>query len=298
MKNASLFVLLLLAGSAAAQRPIFEPDDFLDPGMHGGTIFLSRVVAGGVWNQSDRFRPIAGDSGLVVLTNSLYTGRFQFEYEHTEFKREETGPCVRYSRDGRAFPCRDENFQQSTDPAAQRGDTLQVAFYRTGDRTLRYRFSFSRQSIESESFNDGVLVRRSGYDQSFTLDADTHLSLGGRGLYGTLYFARSTRSGMTSGDDDVQNEIAYVFRPPGFDAGPFLFRTKLAVGGITGRDAGGVNLINPYFETFWRHGRTKVNLHLVWSGEWTRAGATGWRANHQVAVFLDRTLFVKIFGGE
>ena len=54
-------LLLLLAVSATAQRPIFEPDDFIDPATFGGPLFISRLIVGGVSNHADHYRPIAGD---------------------------------------------------------------------------------------------------------------------------------------------------------------------------------------------------------------------------------------------
>lgn len=291
-------LLLLLAGTAAAQRPVFEPDDFIDPGMIERPMFVSRIVAGGVWNPADRFRPIGGDAGLVVLTNSFHFNRFQFEYEHAEFAGvDESTLQLRQCDcpDPVFFPTPPPAGATPDGPAADRSETLQLAFYRTGQNTLRYRLSWTRREIGTTVVTpNAVAERRSGHDQSFTLDADTHFSVGGRDIWGTLYFAHAASSGMPAGDRS-QNELAYVFRPPALVKGPLLFRPRVTVGGISGRGATGLNLVNPSLEAIWRHARTNVNVHVVWSGEWTRSGLEGWRGNQQVAVFLDRTLFVKIF---
>ena len=295
-----LAAVLLLAASAHAQRPIFEPDDFVDPSMHDRPIFLSRLVAGGVWNQSDRFRPVGGDAGLVVLANSIYFQRFQLDYDHAEFIGRDEPKALRRCDcpDPVYFPTPPPAGATPAGPSSERSDTIQLAFYRTGaTNTLRYRFSWSRQPIDTVvlSANGQESERRSGHDQSFTLDADTHFAIGGREVWGSLYFARASRSGTPAGNGS-QNEAAYVYRPRGFAAGPFLFRGKLAVGAISNRGGSALNLVNPYFEAFWRHHKTKVNVHLIWSGEWTQSRLEGWRDHHQIALYLDRTLFVKIFG--
>lgn len=112
-------------------------------------------------------------------------------------------------------------------------------------------------------------------------------------MWGTLYFARTSRSGTPY--DRAQNELAYVSHFPGWSAGEVLFRTKLTVGVLSGRGATGLNLINPYFETFWRHRGANVNFHLVWSPQATRNGQ-GWQTTNEIALFADRTLYLKMFG--
>lgn len=302
MRARLLLCLTLLSASAAAQRPIHEPDDFVDPALHDRPIFLSRIVAGGVWNPTDRYRPIHGDAGFVLLTNSVYFGRWQFDYKHTEGFGEDPVSVQRCDcPDPVYFPTPPPGDATPSAPQPGRGDTLQAAFYRTsGDAlrpiTLRYRLSYQRRDLDTvvTSVTTGEIVeRRSGHDQSFTLDADTHLRIRGFDLWGTLYFARTSRSGTT--DDRAQNELAYVFRPPGFAAGEVLFRPKLTVGGLSGRGGTSLNLVNPYFEAFWRHRGTRVNFHLVWSPQVTRDGQ-GWKANHEIAVFADYTLWSKTFG--
>ena len=293
-------LLLLPAVSAAAQRPIFEPDDFIDPAMLDGPVFISRLVAGGVWNPADRFRPIGGEAGLVILTNSFHYNQFQFDYKHAEFIGAEKSETLRRCDcpDPVYFPTPPPAGATPAGPSAERSETLQLAFYRSARErpvTLRYRFSWTRRELETTVISpQQVRERRSGHDQSFTLDADTHFSILGQDVWGTLYFAHASSSGMPAGDR-AQNEIAYVYRPPGFAAGPLLVRGKFTVGGISGRGATGLNLVNPYLETIWRHGRTKVTVRAIWSGEWTRSGIEGWQRNHQVALVLDRVLFVKTF---
>ena len=296
----ALAVLFLLAANAGAQRPVFEPDDFIDPNMLTAPLFLSQVALGGVWNPSDRFRPIDEDSGLLLLTGSLHVDRFQFAYKHAEFVgMEEPVPLRRCDcPDPVYFPTPPPPGATPDGPSAERSETLQFAFYRTARKrpiTLRYRASWTSRTIDATvlSPNGEVLERRSGRDQSFVLDADTHVAMGRHDLWGSLYVARASRSGMP--DDRAHNEFAYVARLPGWAAGPFLFRTNLTVGHITDRDVAGLNLVNPRFEAFWRHKRTKATLHFVWSGEWTRTRLEGWQPNHQIAVFLDRTLYVKMF---
>lgn len=294
-------LLLLLAGSAAAQRPIFDPDDFLDPAMLPGPTFISRLVAGVVGNPADRFRPIRGDAGLVILTNSFHYKQIQIDYKHAEFIGVDEAPPLRRCDcpDPVYFPTPPPARATPDGPTADRSETLQFAFYRTaGERpvTLRYSFGWTYRKLDTTVISSQQVPERwSGHDQSFALDADTHFSIFRRDVWGTLYVARASSSGMPTGNR-AQNEIAYSYRPAAFAAGPLLVRGEFTVGGITGRGAtGGVNLVNPYVEIIWRHERTKVTVRTIWSGEWTRSGLEGWEPNHQVALVLDRTLFVKTF---
>jgi hypothetical protein len=300
--------LVLLAIPATAQRPVFEPDDFVDPAMRNRPLFLLRLAAGGLSNFSDHYRPSGGNgkgnAGFVLITNSWYSGPFQLDYKHGEFAGKDAPPVQRCD-------CPDPVYFPTPPPAnatpaaavPERNDTLQVSFYRISGRssrtpsTLRYRLSFTRQPVDTAvtSISTGEVVeRRSGSDQTLTFDADTHFRMAGRDVWGTLYFARTVVSDTT--DDRTQNVFAYVSRLPGWAAGPLLFRPKLTIGGITNRGATGLNLINPYLEAFWRNEKTKADVHLAWSAERTRSGADGWRTNHQVALFLDLTLYVKVFG--
>lgn len=297
--------VLLAAIPAMAQQPVFVPDDFIDPAMLDAPLFLSRLVVGGVSNFSDHYRPRGGNNGLVLITNSLYVNRFQFDYKHREFldngdEHLERCDCP----DPVYFPTPPPADATPESPPPGRSDTLQLGFYRTSNphssrpSTLRYRLSWSRQKINSivtsASSTGNVVENRSGHDQSFTFDADTHFVVQGRDIWGSLYVARTSRSGTP--DERAQNEFGYVSRFPGWAAGPILFRSKLTLAGITGRGATGLNVINPYLEAIWRHEQTKVNVHVVWSGERTKSGLKGWQTNHQIAVFLDRKLYLKVFG--
>lgn len=301
MRRLLLFAATFLAALAAeGQRPIFDPDDFIDPAMLTRPLFISRLVAGGAWNPADRFRPIGDDAGLVVLTNSLHVNRFQLDYKHAEFIGVEGSETLQRCDcpDPVYFPTPPPARATPAGPSAERSDTLQLAFYRVaGERpvTLRYRVSWTFRELDTIVISlQQVPERHSGHDQSFTLDADTHFSIGGHDVWGTLYFAHASSSGMPGGDR-AQNEFAYVYRPPGFPAGPFLVRGKFTIGGISGRGATGLNLVNPYLETIWRHERTKVTVRAILSSEWTRSGLEGWQRNDQVALVLDRTLFMKTF---
>ena len=297
MRARDLIAIAFLASSALAQRPVFDPDDFVDPAINAGPLFLSRVVAGVVWNPEDRFRSIHGDAGFVILTNSLYVGGFQFDYKHREAAGDDPPPLTRCDcPDPVYFPTPPPGDAMPAGPQPGRSDTLQFAVYRTSNAiTLRYGLAFTRQQLDTTvtSARTGeVLEQRSGHDQSLTVNADTHFRILGRSVWGTFYFARASRSGVP--DKRAQNEFGYVWRPAGRSAKEVLWRFKLTVGGISGRGATSINLVNPYFEALWRHRDTKINFHLVLSPQAMRDG-DGWHTNNEIAVFADYTLFVHMF---
>jgi hypothetical protein len=304
----ALAIILVGAAAAAQQRPIFDPDDFVDPRERVGTLFVSRLVAGGVWNPVDDYRPLDDDRGFVFITNSFYISRYQFDYKHTEFVGTDDAPPLRRCDcpDPIYFPTPPPGNATPDAPSAERKDMLQFAFYREkGSRTggqpimLRYRVSWSRQTTETEVRSvttNEVLERRTAHDQSFGLDADLHFRIAGRDVWGSFLLARTVQSGTI--DDRSQTELAYTYRPPGRSLGPVLLRATLTVGGVSGRGATGLNVVNPYFEAFWHHRQTDANFHVVYSPLATRSGAEGWRTTHQIALFVDRALYVKLFGAK
>jgi hypothetical protein len=261
-----LIVIAFLASSALAQRPVFEPDDFVDPAIHEGPLFFSRLVTGGVWNPEDRFRPIHGDVGFVILTNSLYVDRFQFDYKHREAAGDDPPPLTRCDcPDPVYFPTPPPGDAMPAGPQPGRSVTLQLAFYRTSNTlTLRYRLAFTRQQLDTTvtSARTGeVIEQRSGHDQSLTVDADTHFR---------------TRMGRGHA----------LLRVPLAPECPTIARKRIRVRVASSRMVrersplphqahgrrhfrpryGEHQPVNPYFEALWRHRDTRINFHLVSAG--------------------------------
>src|SRR5438105_12949268 len=79
----SALALLLGTIAIAQPRPIFDPDDFVDPRQHAGPVFISRLVLGAALNPIDDYRPLHQNTGFVSLTNSLFCSRVQFHYKHS-----------------------------------------------------------------------------------------------------------------------------------------------------------------------------------------------------------------------
>jgi hypothetical protein len=290
--------------ATAQPRPIFDPDDFVEPRQHEGPIFISRLLAGGARNYIDDFRPLHDDVAFIHLTNTLYFARFQFAYKHSEAQGEHDPKIYK-------CPCTPPIYfptpaPPDATPAAPRPgpkETLQFGWYdiplggsAEPRNTRRYRVSWSRQRIDTviRSFETGRIdSRRSGHEQSFAVDADTHLRIFGHDVVGWLLVSHTARSGTI--DNRRQTDLLYMSRFPGLALGPIVFRATLTVGGVTGRGASGLNVVNPAFEAFWHEPRTRANLHVIWSPQSMRSGADGWETHHQIAVFIDRALYVKLF---
>jgi len=298
---------LLAVSAAAQQRPIFDVDDVVDPRQHDEPVFISRLIAGVARNFVDDYRPLGKDAGFISLTNSFFRKNWQFDYKHSEVRGKNSAPDpVRCGCNPPLyFPT---PLPPGATPAAPRPgsrDTLQVGFYRmelvgAADPpiALRTRFTFSRQKLTTHirSFTTGELVEhRSGHDQSIGVDADTHFVIRGHDIWGSLLYARTSTSG-TLADPRTQQEFAYVARPPGTSVGRVLARATLTVGGVTNRGGTALNVVNPAFEAFWHDHATQANVHLVWSLLAMRDGAQGWRTRHQIALFVDRALYVKLLG--
>jgi hypothetical protein len=306
-------VLLLFAAAASAQqRPIFDPDDFVDPRQQVAPLFISRLVAGGVANAVDDYRPLHQGEGFVHLANSFYwsglgsklVSGFQFDYKHSETRgTKKSGP-----RREIMCPCQPPIFYPTAEPPGatpeapppSRRETLQIAAYvpRRGGPAeppvmLRYRATLAWESVVTELSlpNSGArLPTRRGHDLSFGLDADIYFPLRGHPVFGSVVVARTMQSGTTK--NRGQTEITYTSRFPAWVAGSVLVRPLVTVGGVSGRRAGGLNVVNPALEAFWHHDASNANFHLIWSPQSTRSGANGWETHHQIAAYVDRALVV------
>lgn len=289
-----LLALLLPAVAAAQQRPIFDVDDFIDPRQHEDAVFASRLVTGGALNDIDDYRPRHHGGRFVHLANSFYWSRFQLDYKHSEI-RSGSAPSVQMCACTPPVFFPTPPSSEST-PAASPGgrrDTLQFGAYLPVVRNkepsvmLRFRVTFARQPIDTVATflnTSTVAARLSGREQSFGFDGDTYLPLG-NGIFGTLHYARTVRSGTA--DDRAQNEFVYTNRFPGILVQNVLLRATLTAGAVTGRGGTGLNVVNPAFEAFWHQPRTRANLHVVYSPQTTRSGTGGWETHHQIALFAD-----------
>jgi hypothetical protein len=297
-------VLFLAAAAAAQQRPIFDPDDFLDPRDHAGmAVFIPRLVMGVALNSINDYRPLKDDVGFIHIANSLYIKRYQFDYKHSEVRgKDESATYVCGCDPPIYFPTPPPPNATPAAPTPGAKDTVQAAGYYSVPSgsieppvMLRVRVSWSRQNLDTKlrdfSTNE-IISRSSGREQSLGVDADTYVRIAGRGIYGSLVFARTSRSGTI--DDREQNELTYTSRFPGVAVKDVLLRAMLTVGGVSDRGGTAINIVTPYLEAFWHHAGTRANLHVVYSPQSTRSG-NGWETHHQIAIFVDRALFVKLF---
>lgn len=304
-----IFVLaaLLCTAAQAQVRPIFDPDDFLDAREHQFPVFISRLVAGGARGFIDDFRPLHQDVGFVHVANAFYWSRFELDYKRSEVRAENANSPRRLQGclcvPPVFFPTPPSRDEIPAPPLPAAKDSLQFGWYRTqrGDPAdppvmLRTRLSIARQKVEeAATFLDTghPAIRFHGREQSIGLDAETFFRIGGHNVFGSVMIARTTRSGTS--DNRSQTEIAYVSRPPGRAIGKVLVRATVTIGGVTGRGANGVNVINPAFEAFWHQPVTDANVHLIWSPVAMRSGGQGWTTHHQIVLFVDRALYVKLF---
>jgi hypothetical protein len=298
-----VIIVFIASAAAAQQRPIFDPDDFVDPRQHAGAVFISSLVLGGASGSVDDYRPLHQSTGFVELANSLYWGHIQLDYKLSD----RSGKHIPVSVCGCAgnpiyFPTPPSRDSIPAAPPSGLKETAQFAWYRAVGAgpaqppvMLRYRVTWNWQPIDTDvtTIATGEISRLSGRERSLGLDADTYFRIGGYDIWGSLLYARTARTGTT--DNRSQNELAYVSRFPGRSAGPILLRATLTVGGVTGRGASGLNIVNPAFEAFWHDPKTRANVHLVWSPLAARSGAEGWQTHHQIALFVDRALYVKLF---
>jgi hypothetical protein len=307
MRALRLLALLFIAAAAAAQqRPLYDPSDFVNPRLHRRPGILSRLIVGGVLNFVDDYRPAGQDFGVVHLANSFYWSDFQVAYKHTELRGGNGTIAVRQCGcpDTRIFfptPPPADATPDAPPPGSK--DTVQFSWYHVATNSrpdtpimLRYRATIMRQSIDTvimAAQTDEVRSRLSGREQSFGIDADTYLSVAGHDLFGSVVFARTKQSGTI--DPRAQNELTYTNRFRTVALRRVLMLPAVTIGGVSNRGGTAVNVVNPRFEFFWHHEATDVNVHVIYSLQFTNSGLEGWKTTHQIALFADRALFVKLF---
>ena len=308
MRSLTIAALALLLGTSAAaqQRPIFDPDDTVDPRRHREALFISRLVLGGGTNLADNYRPLRRGGGLLLVSNSIYWKHIEFDYKHSKIFGNDDK--IELQRCGCSppiyFPTPPPRDSTPLAPPAASKEMLQFGFYYPvpGRPTeppvmLRVRLTGAWQQIDTiarSSVTQEVVERPSGREQSFGIDADTYFRVGRHNVWGEVFYATTTQSGTTG--NRSQRELAYMSRFPAWVAGPLLLRAMVTIGAVSGRGASGLNVVNPAFEAFWHLEASEANIHLVWSPQSTRSGAAGWETHQQVALFVDRALYVKLFG--
>ena len=293
MMRRALLLLLLAAPAVAQQRPIYDADDFVDPRTRGSVMFVSHLVGGAGANLVDDYRPTQRNGPFFEWANSVYWSSFQVDYKHS---RAYTGaPPLQ------VCACEPPVFFSSgpsnAAPPSSPKETVQFASYLPGGwgTMLRYRVTLTNQNIDTTAQYPGgnSSLTLHGHEQTFGLDADTHFRIGQRDVWGSLVFARNTRSGTA--DNRAQSELAYTSRFGAIDIGAISVMPRLTVGGVSGRGASGVNVVHPQLDFSYYHHGTQANLHLLYSPVTMRSGAKGWETRHQIALFADRILFAKFF---
>ncbi|MEA2162001.1 MAG: hypothetical protein QOK37_128 [Thermoanaerobaculia bacterium] len=291
---------------AAQERLIGDPDDSVDPGQRDGALFISSLVAGGVANFIADYRPVHRSAAFVLFTNSLYWSRFQFDYKRSQISAGGDAPVYLCRCPNPIyFPTPPPPGSTPAAPTPGSKDTIQAAWYGPSlfsgppedpPLLLRYRLTISRQPIETviRDFATGeVLSQMSGRERSVGLDVDTYFPIGKHEIYGSLLFARTIQTGTPA--NRSQTEFAYMGRFPGIIFRNILMRATLTVGGVSNRGGTALNVVNPAFEAFWHDPTTRANFHLVWSPQSTNSGTGGWETHHQIALFVDRALYVHLF---
>ena len=288
--------LVICSAAIAQQRPIFDPDDFVDPREIQGRVLLSaRLVAGSAWNFIDDYRPLQGDAAFLQFGGGVYWRRLQFDYKHSVRSGGDNPPLrVCACNPPVYFPTPPPPNETPSAPPPGSRDSLQFGWYYSIPNgaeppiMMRLRGTWTRQTTHQDILSPltgKVISQLSGREESFGLEGDVPIPLGGRKLFGTVSLARTTQSGIAGHRN--QTEFTYSHRLPAFLYDRVLFRAIVTVGGVTNREGTAINLVNPYFEAFFHESKTRVNFHLVYSPQAMNSGAGGWETHHQIVLFAD-----------
>jgi hypothetical protein len=192
----AFFVILVGSMASAQQRPIFDPDDSVDPRSSDGTLFISRLILGGASGFVDDYRPLHQNAGFAELANSVYIGRIQLDYKLSD-RSGKNNPVSVCGCAGNPiyFPTPPSADSVPAAPPPGLKQTTQFAWYHAVDGgpaeppvMLRYRVSWSWQPIDTDvtSIATGATSRVSGRERSFGLDADTYFRIGGHDVWGSV----------------------------------------------------------------------------------------------------------------
>lgn len=312
IRAAAVFFAFLAAVTASAQRPLFDPDDFLNPRETGGRpVLISRLVIGAASNMSgDGFRPLGENVGYVHLATSFSWRSVQFDYKRSQMKAEDGDAAVwdcQRNADNRCLQ-QPRIVTQTRNATPQSKDTVHAAWYwpigggRGGGGIpvmLRSRVTYTTQRIESVTVEEFQPQAASGRERTVALDTDTWFRIAGHDVFGSLAYSetKTTTNTAERRGDREERALTYTNRFPSlsFNRAKILIRPTLTVGGISNRGGPAVNLLNPAIEIFRPFPRTGANLHVIYSPQWVVADGERWKTTHQVAVLIDRALFVKVF---
>lgn len=316
IRKAAILVALLTAVTASAQRPLFDPEDFVDPRATGGRpVFISRLVIGAASNMNgDGFRALGENVGYVHLANSFSWRSVQFDYKRSQLKAED-GEAALWEVERQPDllisppPQQELEHQRQTRTATPRSkDTLNAALYwpvpvGAGIPVmLRSRITFTTQPIDTEISDGQETERISGNERTFAFDTDTWFRVAGRNVFGSLAVSETKTTGTLA--DRKERAVSYTSRFPSLalDRAKILIRPTLTVGGISNRGGSAVNLVNPAIEIFRPFLSTGANLHVIYSPQWINETSplseienARWGTKHQVAVYLDYPIFAKVF---
>jgi hypothetical protein len=300
----SAAAMSLALTAAAQQHHIFDVNDFVDPRERAGALFISRLIGGVDKSFIDGYRPLRQGVGFLHIANSFYLSRFEFDYKHSEtFSKHDPSDLIACACNPiMYFPTPPPRDATPEPPPGGRQDMLQIGWYQRAPRVdsnammWRYRLSWSRQvftrNVRSAATND-VVKRLSGREKTFGFNVDLSLPFRGREIFSTLSYMRTKQDGPI--EHRAQNEWTYTSRFPGVVTKWILFSGRLTVGSISDRAGTAINLVNPKVEASWYHFGTKTTIHLVYSPQFLNSGLEGWRTTHEIALFADRALFVKLF---
>ena len=309
MRIAFVLVLICAAFSGipmlAQELDLYDINDFVDPRELGAraesrgrllcpcdSFLVSRVVTGGATSYLDVFRPTNSDATFLHLATSYYRGAWQANWKHTQLNREDLGPGH-------------SEVQRGSVPVPDNKNILQLARYFAVGRgasasIIRIEASWTRAEYRQQprDANGPFGDFHSRFENEFGFEGDIPWRIGRFPIVTSLVYVG--RSGIPGGAGI--RRVTLLQRAPRVSLGSWSLDTAVAVGSVHADNRWHGALIQPSLHLISPTiPGANVRVHIKYAPAYGELGPppAGERRHskleNQFSIFIDRTLFAKLF---
>jgi hypothetical protein len=279
----------------AQELDIYDINDFVDPReLSGDSFLISRAIAGGVTSYLDVFRPTNSDVMVGHLATNYYFGSWQANWKHTRLNREDFGP-------GQL------QVQRNSSQIPENKNTLQLARYFSVGRAaaptiIRLEATWTRADYRQRFRNSaGVAIGdfRSRFENEVSFEGDIPWRVGRFPVVTSLVYVGRFKS---TNDDGGTRRVTLLQRAPRLSLGRWSLDSAVALGSVHANNKWNGVLVQPSLHVISPTiPGVNVRVHFKYAPAIGRLGPPPIgekpqsRTENQFSIFIDRTLFAKLF---